>query len=82
MTYREIMEKFVNEMHDLIDLGRLDAFRVFVAHHGPRLIDRGIDLDRLHTENERLTAIVNLIEMAKERDELRDKVAELEARLK
>jgi len=82
MSYRETMEKFVNEARNLIELKRFDVLHVFLANYGPQLIDCGIDLDRLYAENERLTAIVNLIDMAKERAELKSRVGELEASLK
>jgi hypothetical protein len=79
MTYRETMEKFVNEARDLIELKRFDVLHVFLANYGPQLVDRGIDLDRLYAENERLTAIVNMIAITQERDRLAARVAELEA---
>jgi hypothetical protein len=78
MTYRETMEKFVNEARDLIELKRFDVLHVFLANYGPQLVDRGIDLDRLYAENERLAAIVNLIELKKDRDQLAERVGELE----
>lgn len=79
MSYRDTMEKFVNEARNLIELKRYDVLAVFMANYGPQLIDRGIDLDRLHDENERLTAIVNMMDIVKERDALKQRVAELEA---
>lgn len=79
MTYRETMEKFVNEARDLLDMGRHDVLKVFMANYGPQLIDRGIDLDRLYDENERLKRIVNLTELKENHDRLAKRVAELEA---
>lgn len=81
MTYREDMEKFVNGARNLVELKRFDLLYAYLANYGPQLTDRGIDLDRLYAENERLTAIVNLINITTERDELKAKVAELEKRL-
>lgn len=78
MTYRETMEKFVNEARDLIELRRFDVLHVFLANYGPKLIDYGIALDRLYDENERLTAIVNMMDIVKERDDLKARVSELE----
>ena len=81
MSHRANMEKLVGEFRGFLDTKRYDVLAVFLANYGPTLIDRGADLDRLYDENERLKAIVNLIEMAQERDALKDRVAELEAKL-
>jgi hypothetical protein len=75
---REAMEKFVREARDLIELKRFDVLTVFLANYGPQLVDRGIDLDRLYAENERLTAIVALVDLKSERDALAQRVKELE----
>lgn len=83
MSYRETMEKIVTALRDAEELSRNGAenMRVLLAHYGPQLIDHGADLDRLYDENERLSAIVNLTELAQERDTLKARVSELEKQI-
>jgi hypothetical protein len=72
------INKFIDTARDLVHLKKWDALTVLLAHYGPRLIDMGKEIDRLHAENESLTAIVNMVEIAKERDELRKLIARLQ----
>lgn len=72
MSSREDMEKLVSDLRGALDLPNgLAVLKVCLAHHGPRLVDHGLALDRLHAENERLAAIAELVEITQERDELR-----------
>ncbi len=78
-SYREEMEEFVRQSRELIDQKRFDVLYVFLANYGPQFVDRGADLDRLYDENERLKAIVNVIEVKAENEALKQRLAELEA---
>lgn len=81
MTYREHIEQIVNRLQNAADLEPC-VTKTTIAHYGPRLIDFGIDLDRLHAENERLTAIIDLVDMMKERDEMKVHIHELNIRIR
>jgi hypothetical protein len=78
MSYRDRMEELTDAIRRSI--GKSPEFaKVTLINYLPQLVDMGVELDRLHAENERLTAIVNLIELKNERDRLAKRVAELGA---
>lgn len=76
MSYRERMEDLVRALQFAAD--RAPIMTPGIIHYSPQLVDMGIEMDRLYAENERLAAIVNLIELKNERDALAARVAELE----
>jgi hypothetical protein len=78
MSYRERIEELSDAIRDSIGKSP-EVAKVTLINYLPQLIDMGINLDRLLAENERLTAIVNLIELKEDRDRLAKRVSELEA---
>lgn len=78
MSYRERMEEIVEAMRSAFQT-RPDAAIAPLIHYGPQIVDMGIVADKLSADVERLSAIVNLIELKQERDRLAKRVLELEA---
>jgi hypothetical protein len=80
MSYREQMEETVSTLQRAAQMEK-NAAIITIANYGPQLVDMGIHLDRIYAENERLIAIVNLVDLTKERDYLAIRVAELERKI-
>jgi uncharacterized protein YwlG (UPF0340 family) len=77
MNEREAMEEMLRSFQRAVDTNQ-HATVVHLAYYGPELIDMAIRMDRLQAENERLSAIVNLIELKTENDDLKQRLEALE----
>lgn len=78
MSYHDRMQVLVSTLRTTLGQNP-EVAKVTLINYSPQLIDMGIEFDRLHAENERLKAIVDLVELKQDRDRLAERVAELEA---
>lgn len=77
MSSKDRMEEWTRFWLKAAD-SNIEAAKVAFINYAPTLVDMGAEMDRLYIENERLRAIVDLIELKEERDRLAKRVAELE----
>lgn len=78
MSYRERMEELTAKIRDCFDENP-EVAKVAFINYSPQLIDMGDVADKLSADVERLSAIVNMIDLKNERDRLAKRVEELEA---
>lgn len=80
MSYQEYMEEIVEKLRAAADLPN-ETIKPALIHYGQRIIDMGTVADKLSDDVERLSRVVNLIELTNERDELKGKVEALEKKI-
>lgn len=83
VSYKELVESWISSFQWLADNPPSDqmvrdALKATIVNYAPKWRDIGKDMDKLVAENERLQAIVNLIDLKQERDGLAKRVIELE----
>lgn len=80
MSYRTLVQGWIDsfELATSHPDNALNIVKTTIYNYAPQWLDIGTQMDQLVTENERLKAIVNLIDLKNERDDLKQRLDALE----